>query len=339
MKNNNTQKKDFYITFIFLITLLCFNFVVLQVTKTRLLNRSKDIFNKTTEEVKYLSQVHFEKYLNVMLFGRKYFESNDFVDRKKFTAFYTEFLNKKDTLPLAIDNIAYVEKVTNKSDFVSRIKSENTATAFQFLYFSLDGISEKDEYYIFNYLVDHNPQTRLFGYDARENEGLRPYFDQSAREGTRALIGPVKLFGKEQFLLIDPVYRQGMSVVDRKKALKGFVVILLSPDKLFDNIAGDKPSLASINTEIYINGKNEPIYQKINIMDKIFEKKDEKFKDKISLSFADRTLTVYFDSPPSSQLTQGELVIPDILFIVGSVMIVSFFIIMIGYKTKWEEKP
>jgi CHASE1-domain containing sensor protein len=336
-----TFKKDLFTALIFLVILLSFNFFLRQITKTRLLDHSQESFKEASIDIHHAMEDRISSYATLLFYGRKLFEVNGAVTRSGFDVFFSSSLNKQKDSLMAIDAIAYIEKVKDKSAYVSRIRAEKTNTPFEFLYFNLNNATDKKEGYIFNYLTPHIGTSRYFGYDAVESEELLKSLKTSGEEDKLVLTYPISLFGKEQVFLILPIYKnKNTTLASRLESLEGYIVLALSPDKLFDTVFSYQEISKSINIKVYYTNDRtrEPFYLESN-NDEITRLKDEeKLIATKELIFADKKMYISTEASPKVELSLFEQVFPDIIFIGGSVLVISFFFFMISFRMSCDEK-
>ncbi len=339
-------KKELFIAILFLIILLSFNFFLYQITKTRLLNNSQEFLNEKGKYIQSLMERRITDDTTLLILGSKLLEVNTSLSRAQYSSFFSSVLasvlDKQKNQFGAVDGIAYIEKVQDKSAYVARIRAEKTKTPFEFLYFNLNSINDKNTGYIFNYIEPKINNTRYFGYDAAESNELLAALKKSEAEDKLILTKSIKLFGKDQLFLIQPIYKNiDTELISRSDSLIGYIVLILSPEKLFDNIVPSREMGALINIKVYDNEDTSvPFYVDINNDNISRMKKEDKLILSKELAFADRKIEASIETSPQVELSLFEQVFPDILFIGGSVMIASFFYFMISFKMKYydEEK-
>lgn len=333
-------KKELFIAVIFLLVLLSFNFTVRQTTKERFIANSKESFAEASIDVMHLMENRITRYDSLLYFGRKLFEASDAVTRRDFTNFFSEILTKEKTRYGAVDAIAYVEKVTDKKAYVDRIRQEKTKQGLQFLYFNLENANDGKTGYIMNYLVPHESSSRYFGYDLTQSEELSSLIHKSEEEDSIQLSDPITMFGNEKLILIEPVYRNSdVELKTRKDALVGFMVLVLNPEKLFDNVFDFQEIQKSINVRVYPEHKKDGNLIYIDINDAHVTKvpKEERLTLTQTLVFNGKELTLNTEAIKLINLSTFEQLLPDILFFGGSLLVIAFFFIMINFKMENDD--
>lgn len=334
-----SKKKIYFLALSFLIGLLMLNFIMRQITVTKLLDNSLEKFNELSADVVHLMSKRVDKYSDIVLFGRKFFESSSSVTREEFTHFFEEYFEKRKDMLAGVENIAFIEKIKDKKTFVDTIRREKTKTAFSFLYFDIRSQNPSSTQYVFNYLFPHKNNTRFFGYDVADSPELRRGLAQASEERRQILTSEVDLFGEAYMFLIDPVYdpnaKVGATVQD---ALLGYVVLTLRKNEIFDKVFEYQGSeVDKLNIKVSFEGmQGNPFYTETNIDEGIIRDTSRFIKNKIPLQFANRRIMVEVETKPRLQLTEFEKMFPEINFIVSSVMVVLFFIIMITFRTRCE---
>lgn len=334
-------KKELFIAVIFLLVLLSFNFTVRQTTKERFIANSKESFAEASIDVMHLMENRITRYDSLLYFGRKLFEASNTVTRSEFTNFFSEILTKEKVRYGAIDAIAFVEKVTDKKAYVERIRQEKTKQGLQFLYFNLENTNDGKTGYIMNYLVPHESSSRYFGYDLSQTEELSSLIRKSEDEDSIQLSNPITLFGTEKLVLIEPIYKNSsVELKSRKDSILGFLVLVLSPEKIFDNVFDYQEIQKSINVRVYPEHKKEGDLIYIDINDPRVTKipKEERLTLNQTLVFNGKDLTLNTEAIKLINLSTFEQLLPDILFFGGSLLVIVFFFIMINFKMESDDE-
>jgi CHASE1-domain containing sensor protein len=334
-----SKKKIYFLALSLLIGLLMLNFIMRQISVTKLLDNSLERFNERSAEVVHLMSKRVDRFSDIALFGRKFFESSSFVTREEFTHFFEEYFEKRKDILTGVENVAFIEKIKDKKAFVDTIRREKTKTAFSFLYFNIQSQNPESTQYVFNYLFPHKNNTRFFGYDAADSRELRRGLTQAAEEGRQILTNEVDLFGETYMFLIDPIFdpnaKVGSTVQD---ALLGYMVLTIKKNEVFDKVLEYKGTESEkMNIKVFFDDmQGAAFYEEVNIDEGIIRDSSRFIKNKIPLQFANRRIMVEVETKPRLQLTEFEKVFPEINFIVSSAMVVIFFVIMITFRTRCE---
>lgn len=333
-------KKELFIAVLFLLVLLSFNFTLKQITKARYLAGSREAFEAASVDVEHFIENRITRYGSLLYFGRKLFESSDSVSRAEFAGFFSEILTIEKTRYTAVDAIAFAEKVSDKKVYVDRIRQEKTKTGLQFLYFNLEKVNDKKEGYIMNYLVPHESSSRYFGFDLAESEELLATLKKSGEEDSMQLSESVNIFGEKKLVLIEPIYSSKTNELKSKKnSLIGYMVLVLNPEKMFDNVFDFQEIQKSINIRVYPESKTAEDLLYIDINDSEVTKipKEERLTFIQSIPFNGKNLRLITEASCTTNLSMFEQIFPDILFFGGSILVISFFFTMIHFKMKSDE--
>lgn len=336
--NDFSKKQIFFLALVFLIGLLTLNFVVRQVTQSKLLDNSESEFDETALHIQRLVDKRIDRYVDLVNFGRKFFESSEQVNRDEFTQFFSDYFTRRKEALSGVENIAFVEHVSNKQDFITRVRSEKTNTPYKFLYFTVSSEDPGNSHYVFNYLYPHPDSSRFFGYDVSDSQELERTFRLAASEGQPKLSNAVTLFGKEYLVLVEPIYnRNPKPNSTREEAVYGFIALTLKKDQIFDNIYEYMTEESNrLNRKVsFIDNPAYTFYEDINITDDVLHKEPLISKTH-ETTFLHRKIGVTVESKRTLQLTLFERYFPDINFIVSSVVAVLFFIIMAMFRVRCE---
>lgn len=333
-------KKELFIAVLFLLVLLSFNFTLKQITKTRYLVGSREAFEEASIDVEHFIENRITRYDSLLYFGRKLFESSDSVSRTEFSDFFSEILTIEKTRYTAVDTIAFVEKVSDKKAYVDRVRQEKTKMGLQFLYFNLENVNDKKEGYIMNYLVPHESSSRYFGFDLAESEELLSTLKKSGEDDSMRLSESVDIFGEKKLLLVEPIYRSKTNELKSKKnSLLGYMVLVLNPGKMFDNVFDFQEIQKSINIRVYPESKTavDLLYIDINDIEVTKIPKEERLTFTQSIPFNGKNLRLITEASRTANLSTFEQIFPDILFFGGSILVISFFFTMMHFKMKSED--
>ena len=333
-------KKELFIAIVFLLILLSFNFVLRQTTRIRILSNTRSTFEEVSVDIKNSMEDRITRYESLLYFGRKLFEVTGVVDRLAFATFFSERLSSEKERYGAVDTIAFVEKVVDKNAFVSRVRQEKTKSGLQFLYFNLNNANDKKVGYIMNYLVPHDTGSRYFGYDFAESEELMGELKKSEEKDEIRLTNPLNILQRNKVILVEPVYKlNNNELKSRTDSLIGYIVLILTPEKLFDNVFNNTNVKKTINTRVYPEnkGNDELIYIDINNSDVDKVPKSERLNYTQTLPFNGKNLRLVTESTQLVNLTPFEQILPDLIFFGGSILVISFFIIMVSFKMKCDE--
>lgn len=334
-----SKKKIYFLALSLLIGLLMLNFIMRQISVTKLLDNSLERFNDTSAEVVHLMSKRVDRFSDIVIFGRKFFESSTAITREEFTRFFEEYFEERKDMLTGVENVAFIEKIKDKKTFVEAIRREKTKTAFSFLYFDIHSQNPESTQYVFNYLFPHKNNTRFFGYDVADSHELRRALAQAAEEGRQILTSEVDLFGEAYLFLVDPIYDPNAKVGSTTQdALLGYMVLTLKKNEVFDNVIEHKGTESEkLNIKVFSDDMpGVAFYEETNIDDGITRDASRFIKNKIPLQFANRKMMVEVETKPQLQLTEFERIFPEINFIVSSAMVVAFFIIMITFRTRCD---
>lgn len=326
-------KQQFYVVLVFLVVLLTFNFMLRQVTKERQMDGSQKLFKEASHDIKESMEHRLSGYASALSFGKKLFEASDFVTRMDFSSFYSDLSQVQPELEDGVEMVSYVEKVQDKKAYVSRIKAEKTQIPFQFLYFNLKTLEDKATGYIFNYMVPHNNGSRFFGYDAAEIPELRDMFVKSENENRILMTRQISIFGKDLIFFIQPIYEKNTKLIAPK--LNGFIVIGVNPYKMFENTYSYPNISKSVNVGASFSETYEELfYGQKNI---IVQSGQDKLQYKDIIRFADKEIHMKVEALPTIDQSPFEQYLPDIIFLVSSVMILGFFVAVMSYGMDEKE--
>lgn len=333
MKDTQQPKQQFYVVLVFLVILLTFNFVLRQVTKERQMSGSEELFKEASHDIKESMEHRLSTYASVLGFGKRLFESSETVTRTEFSSFYSDLSQTQPDLTDGVELVSYVEKVQDKKGYVNRIKTEKTQIPFQFLYFNLKTLEDKAVGYIFNYMVPHNNGSRFFGYDAVEIPELKEAFEKSENENKIIMTRQISMFGKELIFFIQPIYEKNIKLTPLK--LNGFIVIGVSPYKMFEKIYSYPSISKSVNVGASFSETFEELfYGQKNIL---VQDSQDKLQHKDTIYFADKKIHIKVEALPTIDQSPFEQYLPDIIFLVSSVMILGFFVAVMSYGMDEKE--
>lgn len=336
--NNLSKKQIFFLALTFLIGLLTLNFVVRQITQAKLLDNSETKFNDASLHIQRLIDKRIERYIDIVSFGKKLFESSNQVTRDEFTQFFSDYFTRKKDVLTGVENIAFVEFVSDKQNFVNRVRAEKSTTPYKFLYFSVSSDDPGNSHYVYNYLYPHPDSSRFFGYDVSDSNELQRTFSLAAREGLPVISNAVTLFGNEYIVLVDPIYnRNPKPNSSREESIYGFIALTLKKNELFNNIYEYQTDEANkINKKVsFIDNPSYLFYEDINITEDVLHR-EPLISNTHETTFLNRKIGVTVESKRTLQLTLFERYFPDINFIVSSVVAVLFFMIMILFRIRCD---
>ncbi|MFZ2026431.1 MAG: CHASE domain-containing protein [Microgenomates group bacterium] len=326
-------KKQFYVVLVFLVILLTFNFVLRQVTKERQMDGSQKLFKEASHDIKESIEYRLSGYASTLNFGKRLFESSDSITRTEFTSFYSDLGQTQPELADGVELVSYVEKVQDKKAYVNRIKMEKTQIPFQFLYFNLKTLEEKETGYIFNYIVPHKNGSRFFGYDAAEISELKDAFRKSENENRMIMTRQINIFGKDLIFFIQPIYEKNTKLTAMK--LNGFIVIAVIPYKMFEKTYSYPNISKSVNVGASFSDSFEELfYGQKNIS---VRNDQDKLQYEDSIHFMDKEIHLRVEALPTIDQSPFEQYLPDIIFFVSSIMILGFFVAVMSYGMDEKE--
>lgn len=332
--NKTNQKKELFVALLLLLILLTLNFTLRQITQVRQGAIAKESFEEASLDIKELVEKKITFYADILYFGKKLFEASDSVSRMDFNTYYIDLFSNKRTDLNAVESIAYVEKVTDKKNYVSKIRAEKTQTPFQFLYFNLTTIEDKRIGYVFNYITPNIDGSRYFGYDAAENQQLRDAFLKSENELSLVATRVVSLFGKDTLFLIQPVFEKSTQL--KATTVSGYIVMGINPDRMFDDIFSTQEIGKAINMEVsFFMDNKEPFYYEKNVT---LTKEEEKLQSLAQIKLGDKDVFLKTESSTNVNQTQFEQLFPDILFFGSSAIVLGFFVFVMSVNMSKEEK-
>jgi CHASE1-domain containing sensor protein len=342
LTKKNEMKSDLYIVIILLMFLLTINFFIWQFLKNNFFTKTKSDINIISFHLAKDIEKKFEKYIELLNFGNYFFQASQLVERDEFLNYYQTPIQKYIESNQDIVMISFVEKTNKRDDFEKRIKSETTVPVNQFFYFSVYPDSASTDKYVVNYIYPWEENKRYFGYDIKSDVVFSSYFTEALEKETFVITDPGVFVNVNRLLFIQPVYNNGSptrTIEERKAAIKGFIVLFLDSEKMFDNIVNNK-DYEGIDIAIY-NGKysigtinsHKPIYSQKNIS---LDKK-EIIDDVEYPIIGNRTYSVYVRADISSKQNIFEKYFPDINIIVANLIVIGFIIIFIQIKSHNSE--
>ena len=192
-------------------------------------------------------------------------------------------------------------------------------------------------------MTPNDPNKEYFGYDVLSDSEFSDYFIKAAREKSIIVTDPKIFIKNKQLLIVKPIYDQKQSLRnedERLKALNGFIVLFINPEKLFPLISDfseNNSNIYSHNTYVYYNHieKNQisavkPIYEDIfENLNYLKTEQTQKLKNITYGNFGDKEITIYTEADINGQPGVLEGVVCDVIFITSSIIIVIFFLMMV----------
>lgn len=352
MKEDNnlfsTLRQNFYISIIFLIILLLFNFVVWQVNKSHYIGKAKDMFNEYSRDIKLLISRDLESYYHTLLSNEAFFKSHPAVTRSEFESFNATSVDKNNTSVPAIELIAYVQKTDDKTEFEKKIRAEQTNPPLQNYAFTVYPAGDQSQSWVINYMTPKNRNRSYFGYDVLTDSEFSSDFMQAAETGKMVVTNRKILIDKETILLIKPVYINNMPARtqdERVKALSGFVVIFLNPEDLFAKTADDIEEDYQIGLKVSIGHlrKNQiqsadSLFEDARAMNLLSHERDKMFETLTYGTFADKEITILTTAVVSEQLGVFEGIVSDAIFAISNLITIVFFLLVAEINNRDPEK-
>ena len=348
-QKSSIQRKNYYISIIFLIFLLAFCFVIWKITKSHFTNKAEENFIEYSHDIESYYDSQLENLYTYLDFGGSLFNVDNQITRKNFEDFYSETVDGHNKKYDNINFITYVERVTNKDQFEQRIKSEVTDPPLKNIFFSVYPKKDKSEYWVINYMLPNDPNKAYFGYDILSDAGFSDYFKKAAQERIIVVTEPKIFVNNQQILIIKPIYNPKLPIrngEERLRALNGFSVLFVNPNKLFASLSELSANKYNINIHVYLNHLEEsqiathkPIYEDIyDNLNYLKIDKTEKLENIFYDHLGDKEITIYIDTDIDNQLGPLEGIVTDVIFVTTSILILGFFLTMVDMNYSSESE-
>lgn len=338
------KRRDFFISALTLIVLLTFNFVIWQVIKVNFFVQARNNVKEYTEDIAYLFKQKQAKYLIYLNSVRSFFSSVDNITRDQFQAYSDKLFNGIVGDGKEIKRIVFVEKADKRSVFEQKIKSEPTKIPNQFYYFTIFPEGERSQYYVINYVYPFENNKNVFGYDILAHNKFSSFVREAVDNNATVITDNHIFVADEKILMIAPIYFNNIStlrsVEERRKYLKGFVILFLNPDRSFENIFEYQENY-KVNYSLYDGKLNwqqiklaKPIYEEINDGYRKYRKADQVvFKNLEDIEINGKKYTLIVDAAYVNQQNLFEKYFPDVYLVLSDLVILVYFYIMIHTRS------
>jgi len=339
--SKHTLQRNYFIGITFLIFILGFLFLIWQISRIHFSRKAEEKFILYSQNINISYKKNFEKYLSLLNSAKALIKTSDNLSRKNFEDFHSQLLKNNDPNIPGLDCIGYTEKITNRDTFISKIQNEVTIPAHKYAYFSIFPKSDREEYWVMDYLYPYDTNRQFFGYDILSDPEFNQYFSRAATTNEIVMTPPQYLINKKQILLINSIYDQKKPIRnkdERIKAVKGFVVLFINPDKLFSPYSFSleekiettiKVFLGKIEKKEIVNKK--PLYMEEVHTNDLFSPTDP--SKKIDLltydQYGNQKITLLTEAKIGTHLGLLEGWVSNTVFIVIGFLIGLYFLIMI----------
>lgn len=330
------RRSNFYLSLIFLILLLCINFIVWQMHFLEQKKLNDESFRAYANHIDHSISRQIDTYIQLLEQGSNFYKSSDVVTRQEFTEYFHDILETRQFK--GAERVVFINRTSNRNTYEELIKKEPTTPENKHYYFSIFPPGIRTEYFPINYIVPEEDSGSYFGFDVATAEEFKEDFLQAALKNQVIVTKNKTFINKEYILLIRPLYakdKPNRTELERQRSLVGYLVLFLNPITMFDTVFDDKEMKFLINTKLYsgygvnnINSNNLPLFENNSIPLSAGKQGSDYFYSSRML-FADKqvTLTVEGERKPESMFF--EKTIPTAIFIFHSVVILAFFLLMI----------
>jgi diguanylate cyclase (GGDEF)-like protein len=207
------------------------------------------VFNENATNNERTLESGIDRYFhNLVALGALFDSTKNDVTREEFDSF-SKTLLKGQTAILGLSWIPRVTRdqratyeITARQDGIADYHIRNVAADG-----SLSIAPEQDEYFPIYYSSKETPDSELYGFNLRDNNGPRQRMLDTARDENRIVASQTLLVrsgpgDRRGFLVVLPIYRYGTPVStlgDRRQNLEGFVLGIFQVGAMVDAILAD----------------------------------------------------------------------------------------------------
>ncbi len=235
------------------------------------------------------NQVHFFK-RNLQSIKHFYSASN-FVSRSEFSTFTSDLLKNQKS----INSLLWAPLVKTGETEIYTHQAKKDGLINYMIWEQLNGsktqTTNKNKYFPIYYIVSKTSNIDVAGFDLSSNTNYLKAINLSRDSGKQTIEQSTGLFNKNSFLLMQPVYKRGLSlktIKERRTAFKGVTLINFNLEKFLDRLS---VSSASNQYQLQVrertpSGKEALIYNT--------RSRPAKFSHEVPFDIGEKTWTLIF---------------------------------------------
>lgn len=325
----------YYISTGLMVVLLCVNYFFWHYTKSQIYKISRASYNERVDRLTAEAQSLIEEYLAISDEGKSLFMLAPSLSRKQFTAYFQSILALREHRYNAISAVLFADYIAKPADYAASIRADHTVSPMGYPYFNITPEITTPAT-IVNYIVPYEEHTDLFGYNIMTDPAQQQYLAKS-HVTRRAVATEKQLFLNAQRITIyQPIFEP-----EGTRDLKGYLILLIDPDVLFQSIAdiGDH----GITLHVY-KGALDRIDQSsadnhyfgdVNSLYLSDPRLSGDYQSLRHIDIAGQKLTLAFNESEASQITFFQRTLLNGILYGGTVTIVLIFIAM-NYLIFWN---
>jgi len=289
-------------------------------------------FTLLSEEVTIRFEDRIKEYFDILYAIQALFEVKSTVSRDDFGTFLTtQKLQKRYPGIQALEFAEYV-KGEELDNFIERVQMEIEG-------FTVHPESQRDEYYVVNYIEPFAGNEQAFGLDLAFEENRRTALEFARDNNEKVITSPITLVQETEsqtgVLIIFPVYQMNQNtetVEKRQQALQGFAIGVFRIDDMVSNILNSIDSSDKINLTIY--DSSDDLDEEMLIFTNIengFEQKTQISTSK-DIPITGRTWRINYSPSPNFFTSSDAQQIPNIVLGFGSIISILVFFILYTFN-------
>lgn len=283
-------------------------------------------FDRQVDNAKNLLNNRFQVYSDTLRASRGLFAANENVSRTEWKAF-VESLNLQERF-YGINALGFIRYLpqAKKASYEQQIR-QDTNIELSYGDFAIKPPGDRSSYFVIEYVEPFGINHPAFGLDVAQEPIRRAAVEQAANTGqltaTRLLYLVQDSQKKPAFLILLPIYRQGMplfTVAKKRRALVGFVYAAFRANDLIQEALASENN-KNFDLEVYIEQRR--IYDRdhrLNAADKTLNPLNRRIE---TMNFAGQTWNLYFATLPGFNNT-AESYLAFVILALG--FLVSFLL-------------